>query len=424
MGGARGGLTQDRKSQYGPTIATWCAFRLARAGSFTRARRVRTTGSTCWTFLASALTSTEPRSAASQARGQAAGLRPSPNIRRELARYGVDSPPRTRPSSLTVSSVKCPCPGRSCRTWSGRCATCETPPDGSLRARRSASSPLSDLDVSVEEFISGLDLGPASIDLFYALVAWYSGADPQFDLRVRGDRTDRRVRAQPPGLLQARLEVRLDHKVVQVEQADGAVTVRSENGQVVRALSCVMAVPTNVLRYVDFKPGLDPGSRSCLPPTISVAPTRGRISCGTSLVDRSPWEPAGIHSIILGYECEDGTCVMVAFGDEKSLSDPLNREEAESALREYFPEAESVPSNAHDWCADLLFRGGYRVDPRRSTRVRARHEPAGGPCGVRRHRCRRLGVAELDRRRHQQRGTAADKVKRDPAALIAARASG
>jgi hypothetical protein len=247
-------------------------------------------------------------------------------------------------------------------------------------------------------------------------LGFYSALNERF-VGGAGDRLDAMID-------QARLEVRLDHKVVQVEQADGAVTVRSENGQVVRALSCVMAVPTNVLRYVDFKPGLDPGSRSCLPPTISVAPTRGRISCGTSLVDRSPWEPAGIHSIILGYECEDGTCVMVAFGDEKSLSDPLNREEAESALREYFPEAESVPSNAHDWCADLLFRGGYRVDPRRSTRVRARHEPAGGPCGVRRHRCRRLGVAELDRRRHQQRGTAADKVKRDPAALIAARASG
>ncbi|MFG2960947.1 FAD-dependent oxidoreductase [Streptomyces sp. NPDC048291] len=55
---------------------------------------------------------------------------------------------------------------------------------------------------------------------------------------------------------QSRLEIRLGHHVTRIEQSEDAVTVRTRDGQSVRARSCVVAEPTNVLRHIEFLPGL------------------------------------------------------------------------------------------------------------------------------------------------------------------------
>ncbi len=243
--------------------------------------------------------------------------------------------------------------------------------------------PLSDLDVSVEAFIRGLDLGPATTDLFYTLVAWYSGADPHavsvfgaiaqtagFGHSPLGFYTGLSERfVGGAGVLLQRmidtsgLEVRLDRLVTQVQQNERGVTVRTRSGEVINAESCVMAIPTNVLRQVEFSPQLDPRKTELL-----AEDHLGRAYKGSFLVRNIPRRPftlgsGKLHSLILGYECEDDTCIMIAFGDDKSLSNPLSREEAEAAVREFFPEAEVLAVDAHDWCADPLFRGGYRIDP-------------------------------------------------------------
>ena len=205
-----------------------------------------------------------------------------PNIRREVARYGVgvkaDVP--TQNAAFITDGVRRPFPVPMAELpdleralFHLRDASKRIAPGQPL-----SQQPLSDLDVSVEEFIGGLDLGPATTDLFYGLVAWYTGADPR-GVSVFG------VIAQTAGfghsplgfytglnerfvggagvLLQAMiddggLEVRLNHLVTQVHQTDAGVTVRTQGGAVLEARSCVMAVPTNVLRHIEFSPQLDP----------------------------------------------------------------------------------------------------------------------------------------------------------------------
>jgi len=310
-----------------------------------------------------------------------------PNIRREVARYdvGVKADVPTEHAVFITDGVRRPfpvpmveLPDLERAVFHLRDASRRIAPGQPL-----SQQPLSDLDVSVEEFIGGLDLGPATTDLFYGLVAWYSGADPRavsvfgaiaqtagFGHSPLGFYTglNERFVGGAGVLLQAMidgagLEVRLNHVVEEVHQTDAGVTVRTRDGAVLEARSCVMAVPTNVLRHIDFSPQLDPSKAKML-----ATDHLGRAYKGSYLVRNIPRRSftlgtGKLHSLILGYECEDGTCVMVAFGDDKSLSDPLSREQAESAVREYFPDADVLAVDAHDWCADPLFRGGYRIDP-------------------------------------------------------------
>jgi monoamine oxidase len=234
----------------------------------------------------------------------------------------------------------------------------------------------------VAEFIAPLQLGPATRDLFYAIVAWYTGADPRevsvFGTIAQtagfghsaygffGSLTERPVGGA--GVLlhqmisQARMEVRLAHHVAQIEQSGDGVTVRTRDGQVVDATTCVVAAPTNVLRHIDFKPGLAPDKQKLL-----ARNHLGRAYKPSMLVRNVPRRPftlgMGIlQSLVLGYEYRDGTCLIMGFGDENSVSHPTSREELEAAVREYFPEAEVLAADAHDWGSDPLFDGTYRID--------------------------------------------------------------
>jgi monoamine oxidase len=326
-----------------------------------------------------------------------------PNIRREVARYGIETKPDlpTEHAAFITDGIRRPfpvpmteLPDLERAIFHLRDASKRIAPGQPL-----SQQPLGDLDVSVEEFIRGIDLGPATTDLFYALVAWYSGADPRsvsvfgaiaqtagFGHSPLGFYTglNERFVGGAGVLLQAmiddsELDVRLNHLVTEVHQTDNGVTLRTQGGTVLEAKSCVMAAPTNVLRQMTFSPQLDPRKAQLLS-----TDHLGRAYKGSYLVRNVPRRPftlgsGKLHSLILGYEYEDGTCVIVAFGDDKSLSDPLSREEAERAVREFFPEAEVLAVDAHDWCADPLFRGGYRVDPPGQALefIRAMNQPEG-----------------------------------------------
>jgi monoamine oxidase len=245
-----------------------------------------------------------------------------------------------------------------------------------------SGQPIRDLDVSVDEFISGLNLGPATRDLFYAVVAWYSGANPG-DVSVLGTIAQTAGFGHSPygffgalterfvggaGTLMERmisdadLEIRLDHHVVEVTQDGEGVTVRTRDGQTVSGRSCVMAAPTNVLRHIDFTPALSQDKRRLL-----ASNHLGRAYKPSMIVRNLPPRPfalgmGALQSLCLGYEYSDGTNLIMGFGDAHSVSDPTSREELQTAVREYYPTAEVLAVDAHDWNTDPLFEGTYRID--------------------------------------------------------------
>jgi monoamine oxidase len=63
-------------------------------------------------------------------------------------------------------------------------------------------------------------------------------------------------------------------------------------------------------------------------------------------------------------ELDDGTWLLSGFGADGMFPvDPTDRSQTEAALRWYFPDARVLACDAHDWLADPLFEGPWRLDP-------------------------------------------------------------
>ncbi|MEU9329991.1 NAD(P)/FAD-dependent oxidoreductase [Streptomyces canus] len=310
-----------------------------------------------------------------------------PGIRREIARYGIALTKDPEPAGavfLTDGML------RSFPVPAGEIADLERVV-GHLReaskriapSQRLSRQPIRDLDVSVDEFIAPLNLGPATRDLLYAAIAWYTGADPRETSMLGfiaqtagfghspygffGALTERFVGGA--GTLldriveESRLEIRLGHHVAQITQSEGGVTVRTRDGQSVQARSCVVAAPTNVLRHIDFNPAISADKQKFLAENH-----QGRIYKPSVLVRNVPPRffalgMGTLQSLCFGYEFADGSSMLIGFGGEGAARlDPTDLEQVTAAVHEYYPDAEVLAVDAHDWNTDPLFDGTNRID--------------------------------------------------------------
>jgi monoamine oxidase len=178
---------------------------------------------------------------------------------------------------------------------------------------------------------------------------------------------------------ESELDVRLDHHVAHIETASDGVTVRTRAGATFEAATCVVAVPTNVIRHISFSPEL-PNTKARFLNRNHL----GRAYKPSILVRNVPrrafaFGSGKLQALCLGYELADGSSLLMGFGDESSVSDPVSRDEVEAAVREYYPEAEVIAVDAHDWNSDPLFDGSYRVDRPGEAYdfLRAMNEPEG-----------------------------------------------
>ncbi|GAB7007880.1 hypothetical protein JCM18899A_53570 [Nocardioides sp. AN3] len=74
-------------------------------------------------------------------------------------------------------------------------------------------------------------------------------------------------------------------------------------------------------------------------------------------------EGRGFHMICSGKELGDGTEIVYGFSSEYHMGfDPRDREGVQGWVREYFPLAEGVDVDFHDFGADPLFDGTDRID--------------------------------------------------------------
>jgi monoamine oxidase len=243
---------------------------------------------------------------------------------------------------------------------------------------------LTDFDVTAAQFFAPLNLPDATRDLIEAMVATYSGApaDEVSMLHIVaqvaayghspygfvGALTERFVGGAATlmnaMIAQARLDVRLGHRVSAVERTADGVIIRTAHGVDVTARAVVMAAPTNVLRHIEFTPALDPAKRKVLAdnhvsraikPSILVRNFAHRpFALGTG----------ALQMICHAYDLGDDSHILYGFGCEGiGELDITDREQVQSALRQYFPDADVVAVDSHDWNADPLFDGTYRLDP-------------------------------------------------------------
>lgn len=311
----------------------------------------------------------------------------NPQMRRELDRYGIDlkfdAEPEhavfitdgTRRATFPVPASQIPALEQ---VWFHA-------HDAARRvdaSRPISEQPLGDMDVSADEFFSHLDIPQASRDFVYAMLASFVGTDPNnasmlwpvtqvaaFGYSPFGYYTglSHKFKYGTVSLISAMLEqstaeLKLNTKVNAVRQDADGVSVDA-GGETYQAAACVVAVPTNVLRHIEFTPDLAPAKREA---TSTNHPCRQyKVNMLVEGIDQAPvclgWST--FQMIVPMYQVADGRWLLTAFGEEDVVKmDPTSIEDAQAALREYLPDATVVAVESHNWGTDPLFDGTWRVD--------------------------------------------------------------
>ena len=153
----------------------------------------------------------------------------------------------------------------------------------------------------------------------------------------------------------------LSTPVQSVGRVSDGVEVRTRNGDVLRARTCVLAVPLNVLPHIAFDQ-LSPAKREAI--------ALGQASRGVKLWLRVRGETQGINAIKPGHPfgylmsdrtLADGSQLLVGFGRDAAAIDFEDRAAVQSALDELFPGLEIVDTKTHDWLADEFARGTWAI---------------------------------------------------------------
>ncbi len=158
----------------------------------------------------------------------------------------------------------------------------------------------------------------------------------------------------------------LERPVVAVTQDSGGVTVRTTDGESLRAAVCVLAVPINVLPRIALDPPLDAEVQHALSAGHACRMTKVWM-LATGVPDRmlaAGWGTP-LHWLAAqepALETEHGEAqLLVGFAVAGAL-DAADTPAVAAALRAYAPQARVLATHSHDWNADPWARGGW-VNP-------------------------------------------------------------
>ena len=120
----------------------------------------------------------------------------------------------------------------------------------------------------------------------------------------------------------------------------------------------ILALPVNVLPHVGFEPPLPPST---------AAATGSNAGRAIKLWVRARGVEPGVLAAGVGDGINwfygdrdlDGDSLMLGFGFARPDFDPSARADAERAVRAFFPEAELLAWDWHDWNADPWSRGTW-----------------------------------------------------------------
>jgi Flavin containing amine oxidoreductase len=257
---------------------------------------------------------------------------------------------------------------------------------------------VSDLDVSAREFFAALNLPQEVEDLVYAAFGAFSGTHPDrasvlhviSKIAAYGYGPFGALLLQPLGMgpeLQfrygtsdlaskmiqgSRAELRLSCPVRHIAQHDGHVQVRPATGEGLSAAACIVAVPGNAIKGIEFSPSLSRDKAE-----VVADDHRGRMVKTLMIVEgveRVPLCIGRTNMLVVKplRVLPDGHLLLTSFGaNELAPLDPLDRDQVQAALQVYLPQARVVACDGHDWSADPFYRGAFQVDaPGRSLEVR------------------------------------------------------
>ncbi len=165
-------------------------------------------------------------------------------------------------------------------------------------------------------------------------------------------------------LADSKTAIFLDTQVTEANHGRCSVKLRSRDGRDFAGSACIFATGLNPLSNILFRPALSSSK--------AVAVERGHEGRALKLWAEVRGVPpgvlatggeAGIRIVFSERETERGTTLLVGFGLADDPFDPRDRNQVAAAIARFFPEAELVAHDSHDWISDPLSRGTWFATP-------------------------------------------------------------
>jgi monoamine oxidase len=159
----------------------------------------------------------------------------------------------------------------------------------------------------------------------------------------------------------AHTAVRYETELLAVEHGE-SVTLECSDGLRLTADAAVLALPLNTMHRISFAPTLPDRLQA------SFGKNRGRAlkmwlrARGVPPASLAAGRGRGLD-LLLGDRAVDGDQLLVAFGPATTRFDPTNGRDVQDALQAFYPEAELIGFDHHDWNADPFSRGTWATAP-------------------------------------------------------------
>src|SRR5581483_7362405 len=150
--------------------------------------------------------------------------------------------------------------------------------------------------------------------------------------------------------------------VTKVKQGVNAVDVTLQNGKVIKAKRVIVAVPLNVLQYIQFEPSLSAAKLAASKEKHSGSGVmvymrvKGQIPAFWALAH----EPEPLSALWMERASERDSLIC-ATGSSPDLLDIHDTAQVQRALRKFFPDAVVEETMGYDWHLDPYSRGTWCV---------------------------------------------------------------
>ncbi|MBL8905956.1 MAG: FAD-dependent oxidoreductase, partial [Rhizobiales bacterium] len=159
-------------------------------------------------------------------------------------------------------------------------------------------------------------------------------------------------------------ELRLSSPVVSIDQSTDQTIATCANGESVKARGAIVCLPINALNALGFTPALSPVKRAAIARGHGGKAIKVWIKArGVAVGELATGGIDGLSWMFAERKAEDGTTLIVSFGIADPKFNPDDRHAIAGALQRFFPKADLVAWDWHDWVADSYARGTWVALP-------------------------------------------------------------
>jgi monoamine oxidase len=161
----------------------------------------------------------------------------------------------------------------------------------------------------------------------------------------------------------AGVQVHYGAELRSVRQDERCVELGLADGSSFRSARAVLALPVNTLPGVSFEPALPDATAEALGTNAGRAHKVWLRARGVPAGVLAAGAGHGLHWLYADRALDAGDVLLLGFGYEDDAFDPGARADVERSLHAFFPGAELVAFDHHDWNADPFARGTWATAP-------------------------------------------------------------